>query len=39
MTLEQTINRSAKHMMGIIGKTNSLDYVTEWQFMDITNTF
>ena len=44
MKLEQTINRSAKSTMGIIGKTKALDYVTEWQLiyhevMDITHTF
>ena len=44
MKSEQTIHRSAKSTMGIIGKTKSLDYVSEWQLiyhkvMDITNTF
>ena len=33
MKLEQTINRYAKSTTGIICKTKSLDYVTEWQLI------
>ena len=44
MALEQTIQRSAKSTRGIIGKTKSQEYVSEWalvshETLSIANTF
>ena len=37
--LEQTIQRSAKSVGGIIGRSKAVDYIMKWLIIGITNWF